>query len=291
MRVYLWLAGTILLLNPAVQTPTLSDQTGMFADAIAYESFIGRWSRLIAPLFVEFARIRDGDRVLDVGSGTGSLAFSITASRRRCRVVGIDPSAQYVSYAGSKNTNSNVHFEIGDAQQLVFPPAQFDAAASLLVLNFIPDARKAMSELRRVTRPGGVISAAVWDYGEGMQMLRLFWDAAVALDPKAEPLDEKHMPLCRAGELAGLFRTAGLVDVQEKALEIKLHFASFDDYWNPFLEGQGPAGSYVSKLPERQRAALRDRLKSLTLARLDAGGGFELGARVWAARGTVPQSK
>ena len=119
-------------------------------------------------------------------------------------------------------------------------------------------------------------------------MLRLFWDAAVALDPSAEPLDEKHMPLCRAGELAGLFRTAGLVDVQEKALEITSPFTSFEDYWNPFLEGQGPAGSYVATLTKDQRSALRDRLKARLLRRLNAGGGFNLRTRVWSARGTVP---
>jgi hypothetical protein len=132
------------------------------------------------------------------------------------------------------------------------------------------------------------LSRAAWDYGDGMQMLRFFWDAAVALDPAAEPLDEKHMPLCGAGELAGLFRTAGLVNVQEKALEITSTFISFEDYWDPFLEGQGPAGSYVATLAEDPRSALRDRLKGVFLPKLNAAGGFNLRARVWAARGTVP---
>jgi hypothetical protein len=145
-----------------------------------------------------------------------------------------------------------------------------------------------MAELRRVTRPGGTISAAVWDYGDGMQMLRIFWDAAVALDPSAERLDEKHMPLCRGGELAELFRTAGLVNVEEEPLDITLHFVSFEDYWSPFLEGQGPAGAYVAGLSERQRSSLRDRLKAQLLPRLDPGGGFTLRARVWAARAKVP---
>jgi len=259
----------------------------MFADAVAYDRFMGRWSRLVAPPFVEFAQIRDGDRVLDVGSGTGSLSNAIAATRPKCHILGIDPSPQYVAYADSRKSSLNTSFERGDAQKLKFEPATFDATTSLLVMNFIPDVRGAMSELVRVTRPGGTISAAVWDYGEGMQMLRLFWDAAVALDSSAEPLDERHMPLCRAGELAELFRTAGLVDVQEEALDIECKFSSFGDYWNPFLDGQGPAGSYVAKLAEDRRSVLRDRLEAKIHPMMSVGGSFPMRARVWAARGKV----
>lgn len=269
--------------------PLEGDQTAMFADAVGYEHFMGRWSRLIAPLFVEFARIRDGDRVLDIGSGTGSLAETIAASKPSCRIVGIDPSARYVSFAESRKKTPNVTFEVGDARDLSFPTAQFGVTTSLLVLNFIPDANRAMSELRRVTRPGGTIAAAVWDYGEGMQMLRFFWDAATALDPSAEKLDEKHMPLCRAGELSQLFRNAGLADVQEQPLEVTLRFSSFEDYWDPFQEAQGPAGAYVAGLSAKQKSALRDRLRALLLKNSKSGEGFGLRARVWAARGTVPK--
>ena len=147
----------------------------------------------------------------------------------------------------------------------------------MLVLNFVPDAAAALQQMIRVTRPGGVVAAAVWDYGDGMQMLRTFWDAAVALDPDAAPRDERHMPLCTRGALAELWRTHGLRDVDEQPLTIDMAFASFDDYWQPFLCGQGPAGVYVSSLSESARHALESKLR--------AECGFDdAGARVGGAR-------
>jgi SAM-dependent methyltransferase len=281
-------AIVILGAIPMKEMPVQPNPASMFADAEAYNRFMGRWSRRVAPLLIDFAQIRDGDRVLEVGSGTGSLSLTIAASLPGCRVVGIDRSARYVSYAKSQIAGENVRFDTGDALDLPFPAAQFDAATSLLVLNFIPDARKAVAEMRRVTRSGGTISAAVWEYGGGMEMLRMFWDAAVRLDPAAEPQDEKHMPLSRSGELAGLFRAAGLVDVRETPLEITTHFKSWADYWSPFLDGQGPAGAYVAGLTPENRSALHDRLKSLLASRQGAAGGYPLRARVWAARATIP---
>jgi len=262
----------------------------MFADAEAYERFMGRWSRLVAVQLVEFAGVPQSGRFLDVGSGTGALAFALAETRTQARVRGIDPSKEYVDYANGRNPfPERVGFETGDAQQLRFTDASFDASLSLLVFNFIPDSSKALREVRRVTKPGGQISAAVWDYGDGMRMLRVFWDAAVAIDPKAEKMDEKHMPLCRAGDLSALWRRAGLTDVREQPLTITMRFESFADYWDAFLLGQGPAGTYVRSLSRDQTRALRDEVKR-RVSPITDNVSISLSARVWSVRGTVPRT-
>jgi len=250
----------------------------MFSASDGYERFMGRWSRRLAPLFVTFAGITEGDRVLDVGSGTGALSAA-AAAIESVQVTGIERSAVYVAYA---REHVDGRFEVGDALALPFSDDAFDRALSMLVLNFVPDPAAALQQMIRVTRPCGVVAAAVWDYGDGMQMLRTFWDAAVALDPDAAPRDERHMPLCTHGALAELWRAHGLQDVDEQPLTIEMKFASFDDYWQPFLCGQGPAGVYVSSLAESARHALESRLHE----RL-GDTGFRLEARAWAVSGNV----
>lgn len=263
----------------------------MFADAEAYERFMGRWSRLVAPRLVDFTGLPEQGRVLDAGSGTGSLAFAIAGRSAHLQVVGIDPSKEYVAYAGSRNTfGERARFEVGDAQSLHFEDSSFAAALSLLVFNFIPDPKKALLEVRRVTRPGGRISAAVWDYGAGMRMLRTFWEAAAGVDPSAEKLDEKHMALCRQGELSALWRAAGLESVREQPIDISMKFASFSDFWDPFLLGQGPAGAYVRRLDRGRLQALRNDVKR-RLSLSSESGAFTLPARVWAVRGVVPENR
>jgi SAM-dependent methyltransferase len=260
----------------------------MFADADAYERFMGRWSRLLAPALIDFTGLPGQGRILDAGSGTGSLAVAIAERNGRVRVLGIDPSKEYVAYATSRNRFSDhLSFELGDAQHLRFPDASFDAALSLLVFNFIPDANKAIFELRRVTKPGGKISAGVWDYGAGMRMLRTFWDSAVAMDPEAKALDENHMPLCRAGELPALWKQAGLENVREQSIDIPMRFKSFTDYWDPFLLGQGPAGSYVRRLDRHKLKVLREEVKKRLSLPSDHAA-FVLSARAWSVCGTVP---
>jgi len=284
--VVLTLAAAVIS-GSVLMTVSPGDQDPMFSEARAYERFMGRWSRAIAPPLVRFAAVRDGDVLLDVGSGTGALTAALVEAAPSSRIVGIDPSSAYVGLARVRHGGPRVRFEVGDAQQMTFPDATFDRTISLLVVNFIPDAAKAVDEMRRVTRPGGTIAAAVWDYGEGMEMLRVFWDEAVALTPASDARDERHMRFCRRGELAGLWRARGLQHVVEEALTIPTRFASFDDYWTPFLEKQGPAGAYVAGLSERDRSQLETRLRKRLL-----GGGpdraFVLHARAWAVRGQVP---
>lgn len=263
----------------------------MFQNAEAYERFMGRWSRLVAPLLVDLAGVPDKGRVLDIGSGTGVLALEIAKRRTGLRVTGIDPSKEYVAYALSKNPfPERIHFQVGDAQDMRFEDGTFAGVLSLLVFNFIPDPGKALREVRRVSAAHGQISAAVWDYGDGMRMLRTFWDAAVRLDAGAERLDEKHMPLCRRGELSRLWKQGGLQDVGERPLDITMRFESFADYWDPFLLGQGPAGAYVRTLRDDKLHALRSAVKE-RLSIPSESVAFSLPARVWAVRGTVPMKK
>ena len=260
----------------------------MFGDAEAYDRFMGRWSHLVAPLLVDFTGLPGTGRVLDVGSGTGSLAFVIAERNKQSRVLGIDPSKEYVAYANSRNPlPDRATFQVCDAQHLRLSKATFAASLSLLVFNFIPDPNKALREVRRVTKAGCPISAAVWDYGEGMRMLRVFWDAAVSVDARAERLDEKHMPLCRAGDLSHLWKRGGLENVQEQPLDITMRFESFADYGDPFLLGQGPAGSYVRSIDHDRLPVLRDAVKrGLSISGENVP--FALPARVWAVRGIVP---
>jgi SAM-dependent methyltransferase len=261
-------------------------QQDIFAESDAYERFMGRWSRRLAPLLVKLASVGDRDSVLDIGSGTGALTFALAEAAPSGRVTGVDPSRAYVRFAQSRASTDRVRFVVGDAQALEFPDATFDKTLSLLVMNFIPDPARALREMVRVTRPGGVVAAAVWDYGDGMEMLRVFWDEAVALDPAIAARDERNMPLCKPGELAALWSVQELERVEEQPIAIELEFASFDDYWRPFLGGQGPAGAYVAALAEPRRAALEARLRSRLLGgRSD--GPITLQARAWAVKGVV----
>jgi ubiquinone/menaquinone biosynthesis C-methylase UbiE len=262
-------------------------EAGFFAVSDAYERFMGRWSRRLAPMFASFADVRDARAVLDVGSGTGALTRAVAGAAPSASVVGVDPSAAYVAQAQAQTPDSRVRFVIGDAQALEFGDASFDRVVSLLALNFVPDPVRAVREMMRVTRPGGIVAVAVWDYPDRMQMLRAFWDAAVARDPAAAMRDERRMRFARQGELAALWREHGLSAVDEQPLTIETTFTSFDDYWLPFLGGQGPAGAYAMSLPEADRDALRTALLR-QLADGDPTRPITLEARAWAVRGVVP---
>lgn len=258
-----------------------------FSSADAYERFMGRWSELLAPKLVEFAGVTEGDAVLDVGSGTGSLSRAVINSSTTSRVVGADPSAAFVEYARERTRDPRLRFEVGNAEEIPFADSSFDRCISQLVINFVRDAHKATSEMYRVTRSKGTVAAAVWDYGDGMEMLRLFWDAAVGVDTEADLLDERHMPYCGSGELSNLWMEAGYRNVEEAGLEVPLSFSSFDDFWSPFLGGQGPAGKYVSGLNIERREQLRKELMKLLLGG-NADRPFRLRGRAWAVRGIRP---
>jgi SAM-dependent methyltransferase len=262
----------------------------MFSLGEAYDAFMGRWSARLAPLLVQFAGVIDGDNVLDVGSGTGALSATIAAVAPSSRIVGIDRSAPYVAVARAHHQSARIRFEVGDAQQLPFENASFDRTLSLLILNFIPDPEQALEEMVRVTRPSGTVAAAVWDYGQGMEMLRAFWDEAITLGADTARKDERHMPLCRSGELIGLWRRHGLKDATETSLVIETWFASFDDFWSPFLLQQGPAGAHVASLPTDDRARLELKLRRRLLGN-EPDRPITLHARAWAVRGAVPSSE
>ncbi|MDT3686851.1 MAG: methyltransferase domain-containing protein [Pseudorhodoplanes sp.] len=258
----------------------------VWAQGEAYERYVGRWSRPVADQFLQWLAIPSGKDWLDIGCGTGALSQRILQHNDPARIVGVDSSDGFVAHAEAHVADPRASFRTGDARELPVANDEFDAAVSGLVLNFVPDQQQAVAEMRRATRPSGTVAAYVWDYEQGMELMRRFWDAAIALDPAARGLDEGlRFPLCRPDALNALFAGAGLSDVAVTAIDIPTVFADFDDYWSPFLGGQGPAPGYCMKLPEAGRDALRERLRASLPA--DGNGNIPLTARAWAVRGTA----
>jgi SAM-dependent methyltransferase len=258
-------------------------------EAEAYEPFIGRWSRPIARDFVAWLEIPSGLKWLDVGCGTGALCETILQDNKPAELVGIDRSSAYVSYAANRVNNRHVRFEVGDATALPVADNVFDATVSGLMLNFIPEPGRAVGEMVRASRPGGVVAAYVWDYAAGMEMLRCFWDAACRLDPNAAAHDEgNRFPICQPAALRSLFRESALSSIGVTAIDAPTKFRSFDDYWSPFLGGQGPAPSYVRSLSESDRGRLREALEQRLVIEQDDG--IHLSARAWAVKGTKSAS-
>lgn len=259
----------------------------MFANAIGYEQLMGRWSVRLAPLYADFAKLRDSGRILDVGCGTGALVRIVAGMTRESEIVGVDPAPSFVDYARTQIRDSRVSFEVGDAMQLPFPTATFDQALSLLVMMFIPEPDKAAREMKRVTRPGGTVSACTWDR-DGLELASIFWEEAVKLDPGADARSQRPKHSNREGQLTTLWQSAGLKDVKETVITMQLPFASFDDFWDPHLRGVAPQGAYVASLSEERREALRQSLRDRLLGGGQPDGAFALRAKALAVRGTVP---
>lgn len=250
-----------------------------------YELYIGRWSRRIAPQFLAWLDQPVNKRWLDVGCGTGALSAAILDHCAPGSVVGIEPSEGFRKLA-VQNLAGKARFLAGEASALPLDDGACDVVVSGLVLNFVPALPAALLEMRRVTASGGTIAAYVWDYADGMEIIRCFWDAAASLDPAAARLHEgTRFPVCEPSALQAAFEDAGLTEVGTTSLDVIAEFADFDDYWRPFLGGQGPAPAYAMSLAEEQRAALRDKLKSALPPA--AGGAISLRTRAWAVRGTT----
>jgi SAM-dependent methyltransferase len=256
-----------------------------------YERLMGRWSQRLAPPFIEFAGLSDGERVIDVGCGTGSLTFALPGAANVGAVAAIDYSPVFVEEAARRNTDPRISIRQADATALPFEDRTFDRALSLLVLHFVPESAKAVAEMKRVVRPGGVVAAAVWDHLGGLSCMRMMWDTLAMLSDGAKAARSRYcfQPMMRPGEMKGRFIEAGLRQVEETSLLIRMDFANFDDYWEPITAGEGPMGKFVATLTgsERQQADAAMR------AAYEAGlpdGPRSFAAVAWACRGVVPAS-
>ena len=269
--------------------PAGASSTFLAADGDGYELQMGRWSRRLAEPFLDFVGSADGEAVLDVGCGTGCLAFALTQRCEVRHVRGVDVSPAYIEHATRQNREPRVRFDIGDACTLAFPDHSFDRVLSLLVLHFVPRADQAVAEMRRVARPGAVVGAAVWDARGGFVANRIFFDTAAVLDPKANERRARNYtrPMTRPGELANAWRTAGFTDVVDTTLSIRMEYASFEDYWTPYVGKDGPQAEYVATLSEIERTRLREAVR---LAYVDGepDGPRSYAALAWAVKGIAP---
>lgn len=252
----------------------------------SYDQYMGRWSRRVAPRFLDWLGMPKGLDWVEIGCGTGALSAEILA-RAPATLMSVDPSEKFLAQARANVADPRAVFRLGDAQALPIDTASSDVTVSGLVLNFVPDKAQALAEMQRVTRPGGAIGFYVWDYaGGGLEFVREFWRVAVELDPAAADLmEDKRFPYCTREGVAGLARSGGLAQAEVEAIEVPTVFADFDDYWLPFTLGAGPAPGYCDILA----AGALQRLKEGLAASLprEADGAIHLQARAWAVRAPV----
>ncbi|MGE0597922.1 MAG: class I SAM-dependent methyltransferase [Dehalococcoidia bacterium] len=253
-----------------------------WGDGQNYEAYMGRWSRRIARLFVEWLEPAAGLDWLEVGCGTGALTGTVLASTEPRSILAIDPSAPFVEYARRTLPDARVLFEVGSASELPAKDASADAVVSALAYNFFPDRRKALAEMLRVAKPGGRIAFYVWDYpGGGMGFMDAFWKAAIAVDPNAESAGERsRFPFCTPDGLREELQAAGAINVETRAIEVSARFEDYEDLWAPFTRGTGPAPAYFKRLEAKMQDALRQRLA----AQVGDSVPIEFPARAWAVR-------
>ena len=263
----------------------------VFFNPQGYELWMGRWSARLAPGFAEFVDLPKSGQFLDVGSGTGVLSAAIVSTDQDARVVGIDPSEFYIELCQTQLGDDRLRFEQGDALDIHFPDDYFDGTLSLLILQELPDAAKALNEMCRVTRPSGCVAASQWNFENGMPMLAMFWDAVIevintqsARESAADCMDVDY-PDEKA--LRRLWEDAGLVEVETELQEIEMAFKSFGDYWEPFLTGVSATSSYTQKLNQDEQDVLKEGLREKTIG-LGEDRPFTLIAQAWAVKGLVP---
>jgi SAM-dependent methyltransferase len=251
-----------------------------------YERYVGRWSRQVAVEFIRWISLPEGCAWADVGCGTGALAECILAMCAPKSVAGVDRAEGFVAAARRNVTDPRASFDTAEATALPWNSTSFDAVVSGLVLNFVPDHKAMASEMARVTKPGGKVALYVWDYGRGMQMMRQFWDAAIAVSPHDSKLDQaERFPICQPEPLQALFRDIGLSSVSDRAIDIPMVFRDFEDFWSPFMGKQGAAPTYLASVDDETRERIRALLESRLVPAAD--GNISLTARAWAVQGIV----
>jgi SAM-dependent methyltransferase len=268
-------------------TPAPASSYGA-SDGAAYERFLGRWTRLLATPLLDFAAQPEG-ALLDVGCGTGSLAFAMKDRWPARRVAGVDIARPYIDYALAAAGDNAPEFQVADAAALPFADGDFALAASQLVLSFVGDPDGAVAQMRRVVRPGGVIVAAVWDFRGGLVFQRMLWDTAAGVDAAAGAARDRLFShaLSLPDGLVNLFVRAGLSEVHRSSLTIRMEYANFDDYWTPLLGGQGPFGGFVRSLVPERRLRIEELVRAAYLSGAPDGP-RSLAATAWAVRALVP---